>query len=102
MKVKDGTEKRSRLLKLFADLYPGLADAKRFDGASIVDVLSFTDLLLVEGHAANARSTHADLRGQRALLDVAMNGVLQGRAARAPLELLGGWMLGIAGRTPTS
>lgn len=98
----DGLQKRQKLLALLNALFPGLRGESSLTGATIVDVLSLTDLLLSEGLAAHSKATHADLREQRALLDIAINGVLQGRKAQDLRDRLAAWVIAQAGATSKS
>lgn len=89
----------TQLTRLIRSLLPGARTAKQYQSASIVDILSLVDLMLIEGRSPDAHISHEQLRMQRHLLEIAINGVLQGRRALHHQTRLARWIVREASRS---
>jgi NAD-dependent SIR2 family protein deacetylase len=87
-----------RLRRLLVILLPGLESGRPPEGASIVDVISLLDQLIMEGRTPHPDLSEAELRQTRVLLDLGINAVLQGRKRREMRDKLVAWLLSEAVR----
>jgi len=91
-KRRDARKARNDLVQLIQALLPGLTPESAA-GASIVDVISLLDQLIIEGRAPTPAIGDEQLRRGRALLDLGINAVLRGRRNAETRDHLVDWIL---------